>query len=173
MEKRSQKLYTYLQEFFKNDHNFKLLLQSINGHNGFSLRLIDWLVTNFSKENNVIYKVNNKNFVMHQSYKDMLKAYSKKLFDPFRRQDRITITNKNQQVYTTVAQMTFFKWAIDNKVLDYAKKHKSSIKEHMDKHTSHRKLILKNTEIKTKRKELSKRIKLHKINNIDIKISFN
>ena len=169
MENKSKTLFSSLQRYFQSDNNFKNLLAGIDGDNGVSLRLIDWLVTNYSKENNIVYKINGKNFVMHQSYKDMLKAYSKKLFDPFRRHDRIIITSTSKkQLETTVAQMTFFKWAIDNKVLDYAKTYKKQIKLHMDKHTQHRKQSLKST----KRRELSKSIKLHKINDIHIRISF-
>ena len=172
MENKSKTLFISLENFFQKEANFQELVNSIENNNGVSLRLIDWLVTNYSKENNTSYRINGKNFIVHQSYKDMLKAYSKKLFDPFRRHERISIiSNSKSKTETTVAQMAFFKWAIENKVLEYAKNNKKQIKNHMDKHTVHRKNN-KISNLKLKRRELSKSTRLHKIDNIELKISF-
>jgi hypothetical protein len=105
-----------------------------------SLRLIDWLVTNYSKKYNIIYPLtkNNSNvlyFNIYLDYKNQLKAYSKKFFDPFCRQKRIIINSnsfewtefpddreidKNFEIITTVGQMNFFKWFIQNKIFMYA-----------------------------------------------------
>ena len=89
----------------------------------------------------------------------MLKAYSKKMFDPFRRHDRIKIDCPHLGLLkfnTTVAQLTFFKWAIENKIVEYALKHKQKIKIDMDENTKHR--VVKQTNGKTKRQELSKSV---------------
>ena len=97
MEKRSDKMLQHLLNYYKDDDKLKCIVKVINsneGKNAVSLRLIDWLVTNYSKSCSVIYKVDGKTFNMHQNYKDMLKAYSKKLFDPFRRHDRLNIRCK-------------------------------------------------------------------------------
>ena len=101
-----------------------------------SLRLLDWLVTNYSKKYNIVYAINTeyetRYFNIYIDYKNQLKAYSKKYFDPFCRQKRISI-NKNDfswkeytgisndnYIVTTVGQMNFFRWAIENKITDYA-----------------------------------------------------
>ena len=137
MENRSQILYNSLLKYYTTD-KLKVLVDIIQNNETDehpSLRLIDWLVTNFSKKYNVIYYLNNKPFNLHQNYKNMLKAYSKKLFDPFRRHSRVKIECpfvQNDYLETTVAQLTFFKWAIDCNVLRYAQEHKSEIKKDMD-----------------------------------------
>ena len=102
-----------------------------------SLRLLDWLVTNYSKKYNIIYPILRKGekeyFNIYLSYKNQLKAYSKKFFDPFCRRDRIIVNINNMtwrkyvnekknhdECITTVGQLNFFKWFIENKVLEYA-----------------------------------------------------
>jgi hypothetical protein len=102
-----------------------------------SLRLLDWLVTNYSKKYNIIYPLISSNdtiyFNIYLDYKNQLKAYSKKFFDPFCRQKRLIINTqtfkwrdyseddlKDNEIVTTVGQLNFFRWFIDNKILDYA-----------------------------------------------------
>ena len=183
MSNRSQVLLNSLNEYYKNDANLKCLIEIINTSNNdqckVSLRLVDWLVTNYSKSKNIIYYVDGQPFNMHQSYKDMLKAYSKKMFDPFRRHVRTYLTCPNYGngiLETTVAQMTFFKWAIDNHVIEYAHNHKVDIKSHMDLHTQHRlhnnKIQYDDNQQRMKRKELSKASKGANRYNVDIKVTF-
>ena len=160
METKSEKLLKSLIIYYNKDDNLlklKEITESKNNDVKISLRLIDWLVTNYSKSHNIVYSVNGRHFNLHQNYKDMLKAYSKKMFDPFKRHDRIYIDCPHLGIYkfqTTVAQLTFFKWASEYKIIDYAQKHKKQIKNDMDKNTKHR--LLKDTNVKIKRKELSK-----------------
>ena len=60
-------------------------------------------------------------FNVYLNYKSQLKAYSKKQFDPFCRRDRIEFfyNNKKNSIITTVGQLNFFRWALENKILDY------------------------------------------------------
>lgn len=59
-------------------------------------------------------------FMIHDNYKCQLKEYNKKNFDPFCRWTRIRLYyDKTKYFYTTVAQLNFFKWAIENYILDY------------------------------------------------------
>ena len=100
------------------------------------------------------------NFLVFQRYKAQLKAYSKKRFDPFCRKDRITNWGPNKDITTTIGQLNFFKWAIENKILKYIKENlkeiESDMNENVRKHNkSKKKDKLKNNQ-KTKRKELSK-----------------
>jgi pimeloyl-ACP methyl ester carboxylesterase len=60
-------------------------------------------------------------------YKLKLKAYSKKRFDPFCRWDRISIPYKDgTSIETTIGQLNFFKWALENKAIDYIEQHFST-----------------------------------------------
>tara|TARA_B100000674_G_C37902470_1_gene944436 strand:- start:787 stop:1401 length:615 start_codon:yes stop_codon:yes gene_type:complete len=120
-----------LTKFFSNTDNLKILLSIVKGTSKISLRIIDWFVTNYSKKMNTSYPIYEKNntsrpsqqFIVYLNYKQQLKAYSKKQFDPFCRRERIafyyTQNNSNECIYTTVGQLNFFRWAIRYKILDY------------------------------------------------------
>ena len=165
MENRSQKLFNSLLKYYTDD-KLQILVDitnTSNEHNGnVSLRLIDWLVTNYSKSHNVIYYLDGKPFNLHQNYKNMLKAYSKRLFDPFRRHSRVFIkcpVVEDDVLETTVAQLTFFKWAIDSGVLYYANNNKTLIKNDMDLNSKGRTTYEKTDTIK-----VHKSAKIFKIN---------
>jgi hypothetical protein len=100
------------------------ILPIIEGESNISLRLIDWFVTNYSKKyNTVITKEKNNNIIhfnVYLSYRSQLKAYSKQLFDPFRRRDRITFFyDKENNIETTIGQLNFFRWIVQNDILEY------------------------------------------------------
>ena len=61
-------------------------------------------------------------FKVYEDYKLKLKAYSKKRFDPFCRWERIQVPitpNSEYSFETTIGQMNFFKWALENNIIDY------------------------------------------------------
>lgn len=172
MENKSQKLLSSLRNYYSNKRKLQLIESIINANphsDNVSLRLVDWLITNYSKSKNVVYYVKGTPFNIHQSYKNMLKAYSKRLFDPFRRHDRVFLEYNNYKLETTVAQLSFFRWAIENDVLKYAIHHKHEIKENMDLHTRHR---TSKSDTKIKRTELSKTSKGANKYSVNICVSF-
>lgn len=100
------------------------IMNIIEGQSNISLRLIDWFVTNYSKKYNTVITKEKSNNIIHfnvyLSYRSQLKAYSKQLFDPFRRRDRITFFyDKDNSIETTIGQLNFFRWIIQNEILDY------------------------------------------------------
>ena len=79
-------------KFFNEPVNKNILVSIINQETSISLRLLDWLVTNYSKKYNICYKLEskvNKNFFLWLDYKNQLNSYSKRLLDPFCRGQRI------------------------------------------------------------------------------------
>jgi hypothetical protein len=113
-----------LISFFTNRLNLDQVVPIISGQSNISLRILDWFVTNYSKKNNIHYQItlNNKikNFIVYLDYKAQLKAYSKKQFDPFCRRERISfIDHDMNELITTVGQLNFFRWAIENNILNY------------------------------------------------------
>ena len=86
------------------------------GRTNLSLRIIDWFVTNYSKNNRVRYNHNGVEVAVYTDYKNQLRAFSKKMFDPFCRRKREEIEGIGT---TTIGQLNFFKWAIDKGVLNY------------------------------------------------------
>lgn len=122
-----------LQEYYAVHENVGLIVDIIQG-NSVSLRVIDWFVTNFAKKNNTSYEHNGRQFFVYLDYKNQLRAYTKKQFDPFCRRDRITFTFKTVDltVDTTVGQLNFFRWAYNYGVLDYAVANREEIEIDMN-----------------------------------------
>ena len=115
-----------LSSFYTNKTNINRILPIISPttNNRISLRLIDWFVTNFSKKSNTIIKRKDKDNIVHfnvyLSYRSQLKAYSKQLFDSFRRRDRITFYyDLEKSIETTIGQLNMFRWIIQNDILEY------------------------------------------------------
>lgn len=111
---------------------------------GVSLRILDWLVTNYAKSHNIVYPVRGRQFNMHLQYKSSLKAFSKRAFDPFARRDRVVLhqlhpLHPNEPLCTTVAQLNFFRWCFINGVLAYAVEHLADINGDMVRVLSSRK----------------------------------
>ena len=105
-----------LYKYYKEEENITKLLEVIEVNNKISLRIIDWFVTNYSKNNRVRYNHNGVEVSVYTDYKNQLRAFSKKMFDPFCRRKREEIEGIGT---TTIGQMNFFKWAIEKGVLNY------------------------------------------------------
>jgi hypothetical protein len=167
-------LFKKLKEFYVDD-NLEKYLDYIK-YNKISLRVIDWFVTNYSKKNDIIYHIyksidskysinpkdnyNYNSFNVYHSYKSQLKSYSKRNFDPFCRRNKINFEyidkgGESDCISTTLGQLNFFRWAIDNLLVDYIRDNHKAIENDMNNSI---KIINKNkTEenIRKKRQELS------------------
>jgi hypothetical protein len=147
-----------IMKFYDTSNNMETMLSIVNGVSNVSLRIIDWFTTNYAKKNNTSFMVNGKRFKVYDSYKLKLKAYKKSRFDPFCRWDRIQIPIEKNTICieTTVGQLNFFKWAIENDVVNYIKTNYMTIEEDMNNNNSlskSKKHLLSNT--RKKREELS------------------
>ncbi len=126
-----------MMEFYDNKKNLKRMMNIINGESKISLRIVDWFVTNFAKKYFTIYEIEQNGeatrFKVYNDYKLKLKAYSKKRFDPFCRWERITIPYDSETyMETTIGQLNFFKWAIENKIVEYIEDHYETIESDMN-----------------------------------------
>ena len=148
---QNELLLTNLLDFYKKEDHMDRLMQIINGESKVSLRIIDWFVTNFAKKNFTVYSIPAKNrcstvingeenmerFKVFHNYKLELKAYSKVRFDPFSRRERIMIPYTNDtSLQTTIGQLNFFKWAIENQVLEYIENNYNEIELDMNSRNS-------------------------------------
>jgi hypothetical protein len=181
-----------LMSFYKTDdangnynanNNLDKMLKIITGESKISLRIVDWFATNYAKKYYTLYVIDQshdniqRRFKVYDDYKLKLKAYSKKRFDPFCRWDRISIPyTKGKFIETTIGQLNFFKWALENKVIDYIDTNYDVIEKDMNSRnsTSKRKELVDNSKTRKKREELSisatKSIKKEKV---EIVVQFN
>ncbi len=148
--------------WYQKDDNLIKMLRIINGESYISLRIVDWFATNYAKKYFTVYNIeradNLERFKVYTDYKLKLKAYSKKRFDPFCRWDRVTIPfEDDKQIQTTIGQLNFFKWALENKVIDYIEKNHKDIENDMNDRnsTSKRKQNISSQKTRKKREELS------------------
>ena len=138
-------LLSNLVDFYsRNDYgNLRKMLAIINGESVISLRIIDWFSTNYAKKYYTVYSITNRDdtadrrFKVYTDYKLKLKAYSKKRFDPFCRWDRIDFPYRNgSSIQTTIGQLNFFKWAIENRIINYIEENYTTIENDMNTRNS-------------------------------------
>ena len=122
-----------LQRFYSQREDIDEIVELLKGTSEVSLRLIDWFVTNYSKAHNTSYILNGQEFAVYMNYKNQLKAYSKKLFDPFCRRERILFqVPKHEAFLTTVGKLNFFRWALEKGILDHIKLHQQDVEKEMN-----------------------------------------
>lgn len=117
---RRELLILSLQRFYSNRTDLNTLIPLLKGEGEVSLRLIDWFVTNYAKKHHVSYMLGGQEFVVYLHYKSQLKAFSKKLFDPFCRRERILFQCGTYEPFeTTIGQLNFFRWFFEKDLLTY------------------------------------------------------
>jgi len=168
-----------LLDFYMKNERLDHMLSIINGESRISLRIVDWFATNYAKKYYTVYSLKSdpkKRFKVYNDYKLKLKAYSKKRFDPFCRWERINIPYKNDTcIQTTIGQLNFFKWAIENEVIDFIENNYSTIENDMNNRnsTSKRKQQISH-KTRKKREELSiSAVKSIKKEEVEIIVKFN
>ncbi len=174
-----------LLKYYNKDNNLQKIITIINGESNISLRIVDWFVTNYAKKYYTVYEINDSytnelnRFKVYNEYKLKLKAYSKKRFDPFCRWDRISIPYNNEQLMeTTIGQLNFFKWALENNIINYIEENYSTIENDMNSRNNTTKRYTKNeikdNKTRKKREELSiSACKVIKKENVKITVKFN
>jgi hypothetical protein len=169
---------------FNTNNNLDKMLKIITGESKISLRIVDWFATNYAKKYYTLYYIEqngdniSRRFKVYDDYKLKLKAYSKSRFDPFCRWERISIPyTPGKFIETTIGQLNFFKWALENKVVEFIEDHYDVIEKDMNNRnsTSKRKeTIDSNAKTRKKREELSiSATKCIKKEKIEIVVRFN
>ena len=171
---KEEVLLNSLYEFYKNKSNIDKILPIVTGNSDISLRVLDYFVTNYSKYNNISIKKNNLSYNVYQDYKNKLKSYNKRFFDPFCRINKKNMTNKiafkydkDNFIITTIGQLNFFKWAITNKIINYVIENHKVINDEMNRMNKINKKTFKSVKV-------SKEVKNERLMNIlDTTINFN
>lgn len=162
-----------IEKFYEDEKNINLFIPIINTQSNISIRLIDHFITKYSKNNKVSYKLTENNiettFNVFSSYKQQLKAYQKKHFDPFSRGDRIPYFMGNTCIITTIGQLNFFKWFISKEIYNYVINNNILIENDMNKkYKSTKKTINKSP----KQKPIYKQPKIASYTPIENKVIF-
>jgi hypothetical protein len=128
-----------LKKFYENKDYLNKMINIINGESKISLRIVDWFVTNYAKKYFTVYEVkdfftgNTERFKVYNDYKLKLKAYSKRRFDPFCRWERISFPyDETKFVETTIGQLNFFKWSIENNIIIFIEQNYEHIENDMN-----------------------------------------
>jgi hypothetical protein len=166
---KEQLLLKSLTVFYKHPKHLDTLLFFLkNRQRRLSLRLLDWLVTNYAKKYNVVVKEQKNIDFMYLAYKNHLKSYSKKFFDAFARRQRIFYTFQHEVLkvtfkeidsflkrddgfITTIAQMNAFRFFITSGVIDYAINHLEEIERDMISSQAIRSIPLEQEDEQTKK----------------------
>lgn len=110
----------------------ELFLAIVKRKNGMSLRVIDWLVTNYSKTVSVTLETGNVPRDLNRDYQKNLSAYNKKNLDPFARKNKISICVLGKETRnSTVGQLNFFRWFLKNDINVFLQKNKVFVEDHM------------------------------------------
>ena len=132
---KQELIITSLQQFYSSRPDLPEIMEILQGTSMISLRLIDWFVTNYAKRHSIGYIMNGQEFMVYMNYKSQLKAYSKKLFDPFCRRERIMFSLPGIEPFiTTVGKLNFFRWAIEKNIIEYLKTHHKTVETEMNLH---------------------------------------
>lgn len=118
-----------IEQWYDEDATRKQILSDIvEGRAGFSLRDIDWFVTNYTARKPVVYTLPDSGKIVdvNGDYKDVLKCFHKSGFDSFKRKG-------SDPSEAALRQKNFFRWAIENGVVDYVIKHVAEIEQDMSR----------------------------------------
>ena len=165
------------ESFYQYNKNIEIFYNIINSPSDISIRLIDYFVTKYSKNNKIIFKNQNEqnneqNTNLFISYKQQLKIYQKKYFDPFSRGDRIPYFIGDKCIITTIGQLNFFKWFFIKNLYTYIKNNQSLIEADMNNKKKNDKKEIKFKKIKLNNFYYHNK-NLNKYTNNNNKFSFN
>jgi hypothetical protein len=107
------------------------------------LRMYNWAVTNFAKGRGITTQIRDKSGVLRFidpsiSYDSALKRLHRTLFDPYRRGTLLFFRVKDDVFHTTVGQLLFVKWCMENGVDTFVEVHEDEIREDLNETTKSR-----------------------------------
>lgn len=143
MNTKEETLVKWVQTFYQENQEYLEFVRSVacGRSNTISLRILDWLVTSYAKRHSVVIFHNGQAVHLHSNYKNFLASHSKRLFDAFRRRQRVSVDetgavstgliDEDPEPYfvTTIAQLVFFQWAHSIGVIAYAENHVRDIED--------------------------------------------
>lgn len=139
--KREIYFYNMIDKFYRQCDSTSIIkmIDIINGNSPISLRILDWFVTRYSNKKKLLITIDDIVIDVHISYKAQLKSYKKKYFDPFKRSDKLGrgkfeyyFKNVGKTIQTTIGQLNFFRWALENNILTYIENNYEIVSKEMN-----------------------------------------
>ena len=118
---------------FYTQSNFALIYPILVGEDILSMSIINFVVTNFAKDHASYVIIGGKAVYISKSYKEQLDEYTKQCFDPFCREPKIRFQydkKNNKSILTSVAQLNFYKWAIEIMLIQFIRNNHDQISEY-------------------------------------------
>lgn len=107
-----------------------------------SIRVIEWLLTNFSKARRVVVRqLDGRQLNVFSEYRRTISYFKRRDFDAFRRRLRVIVhTSAGEELVSTVAQLNFFAWAWKSGILTWIRNTENAkvVEEHMLKTSARR-----------------------------------
>lgn len=153
--------------YFENEEKWAIVYEYLTGKT-FSCRFLDHAITDYARVHNCQYHITDEAtgerhlFNIYHSAQTILCGVHKKHMDPFRRRNKsmkgggfFDFGSGDKMCRVNVPVLTFFRWAIRNKVLDYLEEHQQEIRDDMTKMARlKRKLATDDAETPKKRRRL-------------------
>jgi len=123
--------------YFSDEVTRRLLVPVATQEYAVSLRLLDYTMTNWAKKTRYMTLLNTAHgpspLNIFSLYKDWLRYYRRRGFDPFRRRERIFFLQPSDGsvLDTTVAQLNFLRWADLYGIMTYVQANKDQIEGDM------------------------------------------
>jgi|LauGreDrversion4_2_1035121.scaffolds.fasta_scaffold06275_9 hypothetical protein len=146
MNKTEESMLPSLLKFFSVREHFDVLKEfKCSKQSKLSVGLLNWFNVNYSKAYGIEYNIESlgrkRSVYVWQSYNAALSGYKKEYFDPFARGKNcgkeIAIEFEGEPLCTTIRQLNYFRWAINNGVINYVRLHVDEIYDDMTKRGRH------------------------------------
>lgn len=123
-----------LEPFYTDELIEQVLRPILEQHAGWpSIRVIDWMLTNFAKSRRVVCTQEGGDRInVFLAYKSQLSFFRRRNFDAFRRRLRVKIHTPSGELESTIAQLNFYAWAIRSGILDWCRRHAAEVESDMN-----------------------------------------
>jgi len=107
-----------LEWFNQNQDALLTFVRTVRRQEDFSLRIVDWTTTNYSKRHRITIYHEGLPIDLHNDYRRYLAVFTKKYFDPFARRERLIlkIHPDKETLSTTVGQLNFMRWMLQRNI---------------------------------------------------------
>jgi hypothetical protein len=138
LQARAEKRLQEVSGFYTDEVIMSLLIPVVTQTFDVSLRALDWFAVNFTKKNKILCKVDlggGRSDVINifSHYRDQLRHWRRRMFDPFRRRERILFHHPVDMTLleTTVGQLNFLMWSHCFGIIEQARAHLQAIETDM------------------------------------------